>query len=356
MKRSLTRIGLAAAVSIAGTIFGPVTLNNTAAAAISEDFLNGSWSIFSKDNNVSVKWSLNSEVATSLTVNGLEAIADDGQGHYYVEGIDSGSIIDFVLTSRQDLTLEKATSIAESIGESTTHVMETFETVDVSRIPFKVPNSSSTSVFANAAASPPNWSLFRYQTFISAEYVEAPQFWACTAWFDNTRYYFKGDNRGFDPASPKVRTRMDVMVDWANGGTASTSTFVGLTHRYRDESGVKVLEDSARATSDNMSTTVLATTSNSIKFKMTHFARNPFCSETLVLSIFYEVDVSLWRAGRYQVSGTIRRVPSHETYILDAGASWHSVYKYGHNGFECLNGFASLWPGCYSSPMVDSER
>ncbi len=126
---------------------------------------------------------------------------------------------------------------------------------------------------ALAAAAAPAKTTFTFQTFIPDNYVKAPLLCGGTVFPSN--HYFKGDNRGFDVASTRYRTKMVTELNWGN--TDRKLRYVGQTKRYKLSNGVYSLVDAKTASSSGMSwygpNTYTSTRKNFIAY---HDVGNPY--------------------------------------------------------------------------------
>lgn len=181
----------------------------------------------------------------------------------------------------------------------------------------------------------------RYQTFIPKDFVDAPA-GVCTP--DAAKsYMFKGDNRGFDPASSAVRTRFQVTVDWTSAGDTSISRYVGATHRYLLNSagftGTSP-ENTETASAAGMVFTNYSNSSTLVHFKLDHSVVNPMCNDLVTFPIWYSADVWIARSGAYTIDMQLRRAPNHELYIKDSDQlNWKPLLQESTYSMDCFNKF-----------------
>ncbi|MEN9971572.1 MAG: hypothetical protein RL146_873 [Actinomycetota bacterium] len=191
---------------------------------------------------------------------------------------------------------------------------------------------------ASAAAAK---TYLRYQTFIPKDFVDAPG-GVCTP-DTSKKYKFKGDNRGFDPASGAVKSRFQVTVDWNEAGSSSASKFVGATHRYLlNSAGLpgSSPEKTETASSSGMVFTQFKSTATLAHFQLEHSVTNPMCDEFFTFPIWYYAKVWIARSGAYTIDLELRRAPNHELYIKDSDqADWKTIIQESTYSMDCFNKF-----------------
>lgn len=215
---------------------------------------------------------------------------------------------------------------------------------------------ASPALASGAAAK----TYLRYQTFIPKDYVEAPG-GVCTPDASKS-YVFKGDNRGFDPASSAFRTRFQVTVDWTSAGDASIIRTVGSTHRYLiNSSGIpgSSPESTDTASASGMVFTNYSNSSTLVHFKMDHAVTNPMCNDFFTFPIWYSADVWIARSGAYTINMQLRRAPNHELYIKDSDQlNWKPLLQESTYSMDCFNKFWVTQFACSgpsSSPSGDTR-
>lgn len=196
---------------------------------------------------------------------------------------------------------------------------------------------STANDVAYALASPAKTSL-RYTTFIPEYRVPAPS-GICTP-IDSREYYFLGDNRTWSVSSTAYRTRLNVYIDWLQGGLTTYSRSVHSTHRYVMDGYAMVLDDSDLASNSTMHLRVDADSSTAVAFEMWQNVPNPLCNPFVTGGIRFDYFVAVERSGVYSVEGVAVKVPNHELYIMDSDdGAWKTIFRRSHVTFDCL----SLW-------------
>ena len=195
---------------------------------------------------------------------------------------------------------------------------------------FDVPPAQATPLAAKT--------YLRYQTFIPAEWVEAPRV-VCTP-DTNNAYVFKGDNRLFDPASANFRTRFQVTVDWTTNGEISSGRYVAVTDRHKlDSNGMPIQppEETGQASNQGMVLTSVSNSSSLVHYKMSHSVTNPLCDPRFTKPIKYDADVWIARSGPYTINVSMQKVPNHELYIKDSDElNWKPLMQESTFSMLCL--------------------
>ncbi|MEY2816107.1 MAG: hypothetical protein RJA78_683 [Actinomycetota bacterium] len=188
----------------------------------------------------------------------------------------------------------------------------------------------------------------RYQTFIPKDFVDAPS-GVCTPDISK-QYKFRGDNRGFDPASSAVKSRFQVTVDWNAAGSSSASKFVGATHRYLlNSAGLpgSSPENTETASTSGMVFTQFPSTATLAHFQLEHSVTNPMCNEFFTFPIWYYAKVWIARSGAYTIDLKLRRAPNHELYIKDSDQEdWKAIIQESTYSMDCLNKFWTTQFSC----------
>lgn len=361
MSKKFIRAGLVAALTIASTISGPLSLSGPASASESADLLNGTWQIYAQGQDVSISWDLNAETTTTLSVNGETALTEDGEGHLYLPDQVPGAHIEVSLQATQALSVEQAIELADKHDLTTDEAANTYENIYASGIPFTIPREAGQIDSASAASLLPDVSIFRYQTFIPYVNVAGP--WAPIPGPCNDGIvfpvFFNGNNRGFDATSGSFKTRLDTWIDWNAGGDISYNGFVSptimtWTSAFGPSARVKT------ASSSSMVSVPISQSSDVVKFHISQDVANPFCTPVITLGISFDLVVKIFRSGRYSLGGTAIRVPSHEAYIKDSNSPvWFPVLRRGFDGldaFDCFAFFKANAPECISTYLLDNVR
>lgn len=143
----------------------------------------------------------------------------------------------------------------------------------------------------------------RYTTFLTDKWLENPN-------PASLYYYFKGDNRSFNPDASQYRTRADLYIyDNKEDATAELSKEVGKTKAYSRE---RKLIEKARASAEGITLEKVLSTDDWTAFKLTHSVGNP-----LVVSpaIDYEVHITIYRNSTIDIVGSHDQSPHHEVYL-----------------------------------------
>jgi hypothetical protein len=194
----------------------------------------------------------------------------------------------------------------------------------------------------------PDYTRFRYQTYIADRLVAVPSFGCWVPWVPGAESYFKGNSRSWAAGSTNNKTAFDFRVNWLTGKITNVSRYVEKTQIVNvfPLTNSEYLGESETASSSSMA--VSFTNSQSVNqktFQMRQDVSNPFCAS---LGIYYDLIVSVKRSGSYTVFGEIRKVPNHEFYIRDSNSvSWTTVYRYSNVGFYCLT------PGAICIDVID---
>lgn len=189
------------------------------------------------------------------------------------------------------------------------------------------------------AATLPASTTFRYTNFIPEYQVDAP-YLVCTPG-DNRSYAFLGDNRTWSVSSSAYRTRMNVSIDWLNGGATTYTRTVHATHRYVKIGSSYVFDEAATASNSTMHLRVDAKSNSVVAFEMWQNVANPLCNSLLTGGIRFDYFVAIERAGFYSVEGVAVKVPNHEVYIMDSDDGvWKTVFRRNHVDFSCLEFWA----------------
>lgn len=353
----LLKVVLAMVLGVVYAVVGPIFTVAASATSESADLLEGNWHVYTADGKVSVGWNLQTEADVKLSIDGEEVVAGSEIGHFYSPELSPGTLLHVSLVSETGLTPTELTEISKSSDAAQTADPNLYQHIAVSGLVVTVAGQYLPNA-AQAATGLPGATLLRYQTFIPYDYVEAPQ--VCSPNGD-TGYWFNGNGRGFDPNSSQVKTRMDVHIDWLNGGNISLNKYVGLTLLYKYVNGAYIWQQSDRQDSSSMAVAPRAQSSDFVTFEMSQNPANPLCVPWLGMGIWFDYNVSVWRTGAYELFGPARKVPSHEAYFMDSNQStWHPILKTGFAGreaFDCFNPFNSLPNStCYINYNLQSSR
>ncbi|MFI0422320.1 DUF3238 domain-containing protein [Spongiactinospora sp. 9N601] len=168
---------------------------------------------------------------------------------------------------------------------------------------------------------------FTYRTFIRDKF--APGF-PCTMGGRK----FGGDNRNFSSKTASFRTRMQIRVDWTRREYELLRQV--MPTRIYNKRG-KYL-GSETASTKNMKFVDLKVSTTKASFEIKHWAQNPYCN---VGGIKYNLKVTLYRDGRFSVSGARRKAPHHEAYLRHdyfTNPALFVILKW-NKGFHCLAAF-----------------
>jgi len=299
-----------------------------------------------------VRWEL---LRTGSKVEIYEAgqpVAVSGQIGETTFPVNPGQILDLRLEAYSELSGQDVLDLQKSSDIDPGSLKKVYEHLSASNIRVRVPASGWGSDSADAATVP-DYSILRYQTFIPDAYVDAPAL-VCTP--DLSRYRFVGDNRNWGPGATSFRTRFDVRVNWLDSGSMLATTSVGKTVREKQEGTSWVYN--ASDTASNASMILLVTgpqTSQYVQFTIAQDEKNPLCNQLLTLGISFNFKVSIWRNGSYELDGTAVKVPNHEIYIKDQdNPSWSILARRAYLSFDCLSPISAL--PCQNSASVIGVR
>lgn len=211
-------------------------------------------------------------------------------------------------------------------------------------------------------ASPlPSYSILRYNTFISDDYVAAPKYPSCNVGTlnDPNTYFFNGNNRDYNPTSASSKTMQSVTINW-NSFSTSGSVRVGPSHVYVFTLfGYQYLM-TMQAPSTGIYYERYGPVTGTALIHMHGEATNPWCP--LAKPIKYDLSGGLERSGSYSFSGTLTRVPNHEFYLTDSTrSSWSTIFRADIDpaqNFNCLNPIVTcntsgVWTPSYSPHYVN---
>ncbi|MGW8424017.1 DUF3238 domain-containing protein [Peribacillus simplex] len=169
-----------------------------------------------------------------------------------------------------------------------------------------------------------NWQL-RYSTFLPEEWLKNPNLASRVP-------YFKGDNRGFDPGSPRYRTRVDVYIhEKESEAEIEFTKAVGKSEAYNHdgdflEAGVASDEDIVvkHVLSNHEKTTI----------QLTHSVGNPIIISP---AVDYKVIGTFYRNGEINIAGYHDQAPHHEVYLKEADEqNWEPLHLAENKGLEMM--------------------
>lgn len=191
-------------------------------------------------------------------------------------------------------------------------------------------NKLSTNEASLAATASPAY-MMRYTTFIPMKYAKNP--FAAAAKTE----YFNGNNRGFNVFSDSFKTRMDVMISFPNGkGTAtlpSSNKQVGTTYYYdKDYNQI----GKATASSSGMNIRDVVSGTNKVSYNAYHDIGIPYLN-ALTPDITYSYNATVYSDGRYNITGSHDKAPSHEMYIaIPYSDVYGTIHQKSHVDFNHL--------------------
>jgi len=305
----------------------------------------------SSSNGITLELNAQSEgvwISASST-NPTDTLRISKQGQPLEVFLASGQLVDRNVTQGEDVTysvevVSKAT-VANAIDAglaSTTFksnsLLNDYVNFDIVAATVGVPYADAFTLVGLpqvASAATVDKTLFRYQTFIPAAKTEAKGCYSIQYKDQNaTDYFYKGDNRGFDPTPATSRTKHDVTADWNSGGNLTGYKAVGWSHLLVYKNSTLLADHMLKAGSENMTATVTYESSTASAFHMRNDTHNPFCE--LANGIFYDIDVVLHRNGSYSVSGTALNAPNHEIWLQDVGTGTWSPVHLKTGNMDCL--------------------
>ncbi|OLN22204.1 hypothetical protein BTO30_10670 [Domibacillus antri] len=160
----------------------------------------------------------------------------------------------------------------------------------------------------------------RYTTFLKDKWIPNPVF------LSDMRF-FEGDNRGFHPRSSRYRTRADVQI---KGGSVTLSRDVGASRGY---SWNKQLIKQDRAPDEGIEIKGVQEDAEKVSFLLTHSVGNPLVPAP---DIVYEVYMTFYKNGVFDVSGEHDEAPHHEVYLKQGEDSWQPLHLSKSRGLERL--------------------
>ncbi|MEY4390934.1 MAG: hypothetical protein RLZZ400_677, partial [Actinomycetota bacterium] len=303
-------------------------------AVETQNSASGTWSVSAGFGQAEVKWSFfNPNARVEVSESG-ESIANGGSSGVTSLPVTAGQEIMVVLAAHEPLSAAAAGNLSMTEKVPIAEVYQNYEHISVSNIQLVVPGLGQIGEVANAATLP-DYSILRYQTFIPSISADAP-FPACAP--DLADYRFLGDNRSWGPGSSSYRTRFDARVNWIDAGSIIKTVSVGTTVRQKQVSGTWVFDAAKTATTSSMQLTITgAQNSQYVNFRIQQDVVNPLCNAAVTGGIYFDFQVSMYRSGAYLLAGTALRVPNHEIYVKDQdNLSWTILARRELTGFECL--------------------
>lgn len=304
-------------------------------------------------DGVLLEWKAVDDDAVITVVRDGEVVVNDlGSGSVIDDEQVSGDYADYEIEWRRDLSGGEVAEIEnDAVREDAQQNPDDYEHVFLAPLSLNEFGNGTQSEDAANAVSLPDWTKFRFTTFIPSKWVDAPSV-ACAPLFGT--YVFKGDNRTWGATESPYRTRMNVNIDWLDRGSPSATKSVGETVLYEKLSDGRYRLDSGDIASTNgMQLVVHSNSSNAANFTLKHDVTNPLCNPNLTLGIWYKYDFDVWRNGNYAISGETRKVPHQELYIRNQiDSSWDAIWRHGYLGFGCLAFTEKSDDGCYADHIV----
>lgn len=304
----------ALAFGIASVIFPIVQMPATAQATSGD----GSLVATRVGNSITVEWDLDSTFEeVTLTRDGVPVLAS----------ADSSGVFTEVISGEIEPTYE---IVATKPSVESTEIHENLPVLpnnepsheSVAILGLVAPTSSGAFESVAEATPAASSTTLRYLTFIPNAYVAAPSI-GCE-YSGDYDYYFKGDNRTYSATSGANRTKFDVTVNWSSSSLTSIRA-VGATRVYQYSNGAYIFKTSATASNSSMKLTPISATSTQSKFNIKQDVSNPYCSSN---GIYFDLDVTINKAGSFAISGERLQVPSHEIYIKDSDTVlWKTILR-----------------------------
>jgi hypothetical protein len=216
------------------------------------------------------------------------------------DGTDEPSLISKViglikLTEDEDDALVETFFIDKEIGQLTSHL---------NRKP---------------ANGEKDW-FIRYTTFLENKWIPNPIL------FSKMRL-FTGDHRDFNPDSSRYRTRADIKVC---GGEVSLARDVSESKGY---SWNKQLLEQGKASDEGIEVKDVKEDTEKVSFSLTHSIRNPLVPSP---SIVYDVYMTFYKNGVFDLSGEHDEAPHHEVYMKRSDDSWKPLHQSKSRGLGRL--------------------
>lgn len=155
---------------------------------------------------------------------------------------------------------------------------------------------------------------FLYKTFLRKSWIKNPD--------DASPYrYFKGDGRGFDPASKDYRSMAEIVVT-ADESEIRLNKDIGKTKGYgmlRKLKGEVVPSDAGIYLED------VEVEENKASFVLKHSVENPLADAP---AVDYQVWAAFLRSGFYDIAGMHEQAPNHEVYLKHGiQRSWTTLHQ-----------------------------
>lgn len=169
-----------------------------------------------------------------------------------------------------------------------------------------------------------NWQL-RYSTFLPEEWLKNPNLASKVP-------YFKGDNRGFDPESPRYRTRVDVYIhEKESEAEIECTKAVGKSEAYNHDGDF--LEEGVASDEDIVVKHVLSNHEKTT-IQLTHSVGNPIIISP---AVDYKVIGTFYRNGEINIAGYHDQAPHHEVYLKEADEqNWEPLHLAENKGLEMM--------------------
>ncbi len=169
-----------------------------------------------------------------------------------------------------------------------------------------------------------NWQL-RYTTFLPEEWLKNPNLASKVP-------YFKGDNRSFDPESPRYRTRVDVTIqEKEKAAEIEFSKAVGKSEAYDKD---RVFLEEGVASDEDIIVKHVLSNKEKTTIQLTHSVGNPII---LSPAVDYKVIGTFYRNGEINIAGYHDQAPHHEIYLKETDdQEWETLHLAKSKGLEMM--------------------
>ncbi|RWR06535.1 DUF3238 domain-containing protein [Siminovitchia fortis] len=162
---------------------------------------------------------------------------------------------------------------------------------------------------------------FLYKTFSGRSWIKNPN--------EASPYrYFKGEGRGFDPASKEYRSMAEIVVT-PDGSEIRLNKDIGTTKGY---GMLRILKKEETASDEGIQLEDIETGEEKVSFILNHSVQNPLDD---LPAVDYRVRANLYRSGYFDIAGVHEQTPDHEVYLKHGvQRSWTTLHQSEDEGVE----------------------
>ncbi|WP_144460823.1 DUF3238 domain-containing protein [Siminovitchia fortis] len=162
---------------------------------------------------------------------------------------------------------------------------------------------------------------FLYKTFSGRSWLKNPN--------EASPYrYFKGEGRGFDPASKDYRSVAEIVVT-PDGSETRLNKDIGTTKGY---GMLRMLKKEETASDEGIQLEDIETGEEKVSFILNHSVQNPLDD---LPAVDYRVRANLYRSGYFDIAGVHEQTPDHEVYLKHGvQRSWTTLHQSEDEGVE----------------------